>query len=346
MIYKNILFHNVAEIINNDDGSISWKRVPTSVHNEMEAKGANSVVYNSTGVELRFVLKGKSAILRMSKYEKNDVSSCFHIYRGAIQGGWTDHEIGKIIHDEPKDFLIERSSNIENLKVISQKCKYNWDPEVIRIIFDRGRYKIYNIIGDIEPPKYEQCPKKTILAYGSSITHGSNSIDMSHSWVSILAHNLNMDQRNLGMAGSCALEPKMAEYIANEGKNGKWDIACFEFGINVLGWNNEKIAKRVTNFVTQTAVKNPLKPIFVISPFCHCGEFLSEDKNAEKWRVITEKCIKEMNFSNVFYINGFDILDDMCYISADEVHPNIYGVQRIAEKMTQIINDCLSKGYR
>ena len=54
MIWKNVEFHNVGELFNNDDGSISWKRIPSSVHENTELK---DVVYNSTGVEMRFVIK-------------------------------------------------------------------------------------------------------------------------------------------------------------------------------------------------------------------------------------------------------------------------------------------------
>ena len=66
MIYKNFEIHNVAELIYNDDGSVSWKRVPSEVHAAMESKMADTVAHNSTGVELRFVIKGDSATIRMS----------------------------------------------------------------------------------------------------------------------------------------------------------------------------------------------------------------------------------------------------------------------------------------
>ena len=37
------------------------------------------------------------------------------------------------------------------------------------------------------------------------------------------------------------------------------------------------------------------------------------------------------------YVNGLDVLGDASFISADEVHPNIYGVQRIADVLTSKI---------
>jgi len=342
MIYKNALFHNVAELIANTDGSISWKRIPSFVHSNMEIVRMSDVAYNSTGVEIRFVLKGDSAVIRMSAHEeeKNRFNS-FHIYRGGIQGGWQDHEVYKFVGSEPENFVIEKSRNMERLKIMSEKCGYNWSPEVIRIIFDRGRYKIYDISGNIEPPSKEQCPKNTLLAYGSSITHGSNSIDMSHSWVSLLAYNLNMDSRNLGMAGACALEPEMAEYIALEGERGNWDIATLELGINVMHWEEAKIRSRTENLIKQVAIRNPTKPIFIISPFFYCGEYFDGSAGASKWRSVLEKVVNDLNFANVTYINGLDILSSMEYISADEVHPNIYAMQRIADILTVRIRECI-----
>lgn len=346
MIHKNFEIHNVAELIYNDDGSISWKRFPSCVHTELEGSLADTVVYGSTGVELRFVIKGESATVRMSTFSNNPRSfSTFHVYRGGIQGGWEDHEVHRHVTGEIQDFVIKRSPNMERLREMSERIGYEWDPEVVRIVFDRGRYKIYDIIGDVVPPTPEQCPGKTLLAYGSSITHGSNSIDASHAWVSVLAHNLKVDARNLGMSGSCMLEPAVAEYIAYEGEAGKWDLATLEIGINVLKWDAETIISRTENLIRQVAGRNPHKPIFVISPFYNCGDDFNEEKRAggELWRRLVGEIIVKLNYPNVTYINGLDVIGDMSYMSADEVHPNIYGVQKIADVLTEKIKNTIKE---
>lgn len=338
MIYKNFEIHNASELIYNDDGSVSWKRVPSEVAAAMEAAMADNMVHSATGVELRFVIKGESATIRMCTYSDDPKSfSTFHVYRGGIQGGWSDHEVHRHVTGEIQDFVIEKSTNISKLKIMSDKSGYDWDPEVVRIIFDRGRYKIYDVIGDVTPPLKTQCPRKTLLTYGSSITHGSNSIDQSHSWASVVAHNLGMDVRNLGMAGSCAMEPEMAEYIASEGERGNWSVATLELGINVLSWADEKITQRVENMIRQVAGRNPDKPIFVISPFYYCGDDFDPNGYAKKWRKMIEEIVTELDYKNVTYINGIDVLDNMSYMSADEIHPNIYGVQRIADVLTSKI---------
>ncbi len=336
MIYKNAEFHNIAKIIENDDGSISWLRVPENVYDNLEkGKGPAKCC---TGVEMRFILKGESAVIKMCAVDDSFANS-FHVYRGGIQGGWDDHEKNKNVTTEIKDFEIKKSGNLLSLKKMSEASGTDWNPEVIRIVFDLGTYKIYDIIGDIEPPKPEDKPEKTILFYGSSITHGSNSLDASHSWVSLIGHNLNMDVRNLGFAGSCCMEPEIADYIAEEGEKGNWDYAVLELGINVLGWEEDHIVERVENILKQVAGRNSEKPIFLISPFIFVSEVIYDNNDGKKWRRLIKETYERLNYKNVTYIDGTSVLDNISYISADEVHPNIYGVNRIAEVLTEKIKE-------
>lgn len=342
MIWKNVEFHNVAELIENEDGSVSWLRMPQWVKDGLDSDGRN--LGNATGVELRFVLKGDKVVIKMSAGDTPTCTGMFHIYRGAIQGGWQEHSVHRFVGGIPEEFEIVAADNLDNLKFMTEKAGYQWDPQVIRVVFDRGIYKIYDIVGDTEPPSAAQKPQKTIVCYGSSITHGSNSMNMSYSWVSLVAHNLNMDVRNLGMAGSCKLEPSVAEYLTAEGKQGNWDMAVLELGINVLGWEEEKIHNMSESFIKKVASNNPDKPVFVISPLCFYGDDLKNTENGNKWRRILKEVVEGLSLSNVFYINGLDIIgDSSLYISADEVHPNIYGCMKIAETVTRKIEESLKK---
>ncbi len=332
MIYKNLEIHNVEQIFDDGEGA-TWCRVPSNVYDALEM--GKRQAGNTTGVELRFVMKSDEVCLRMAV--ANDIVDCVcHVFRGSVQGGWDDHEACKFIGKQPTDIIIKRSKNSEFLRRVSDECGYCFDPEVIRVIFDRGYAKLIDVIGDIEPPKPEQLPKKTLLTYGSSITHGSNSMKMSHAWASVLAHNLNTDLRNLGMPGSCAMEPEYADHIASLGEAGKWNVATLELGINVLGWSEDKAYKRAKNTVFQVAGRNPSKPVYVISPF-YCFEDFNGGDRAAMWRRTVERACRELDLPNVVYINGLDLLGDISLISADEVHPNIYGVRQIADRLTKII---------
>jgi len=336
VIWKNLEIFNVDEIYENENGSISWRRIPQELMQAVEREGARMQAVRCTGVELRFVMKSERVVLRMRVRAGNGV---LHVYRGGIQGGWQDHESGKIVSMQETDIVIDRSANMERLKVVTQKCGLPWDCEVVRVIFDRGEYELFDVIGEIEPPKKEQCPDRMLMSYGSSITHGSNSYDASHSWVAMIAHNLGMDAMNKGFAGSCCLEPEMADYLASAGEKGIWDVITLELGINVLDWEEAQILTRTENMIRQVAGRNPDKPVFVISPFYYYGDDFGEKKSAAKWRRLIEQVVRKLAYENVTYINGLDIIGDASTMSADEVHPNIYGVQQIAERLTGIIGE-------
>ena len=346
MIYKNFEIHNVAELIENSDGSISWVRVPHGVYEGMESKIKDVVAHDSTGVELRFIIKEGAATVRLSTGRNDpDAFGSFHIYRGGIQGGYLDFGINRHVTKDARDYVIEIPENSDKLRAMTEKLGLPWSSDVVRIIFDGGSYRIHGIEGNVKPPSSDDVPKKTMLSYGSSITHGSTSIDSSHSWVAVTAHNLGMDSRNLGMAGSCRLEPEMADYIASLGEAGKWDIATLEVGINVLGWDEETIVSRVENLLCEVAGRNGDKPVFVISPFYHWGDENKGGK-AALWRSLVSDTVTRLGYKNVTYVDGLDLLGDASGISGDGVHPNIYGVQRIADRLTETIREVIAPDLR
>ena len=340
MIFQNAELHNVEKLVPEADGGYSWVRIPDAVYNALECgeQGRNMAV-NCTGVELRFVITGEQAVLRLSA----PGGGRFHVYRGGIQGAWMDHEVDKNIGDVPHDFIIRRADNAERLRRIAAGIGSPWDSEVVRVIFDLGRIRIYGIGGDIRPPRPEECPERTLLCYGSSITHGSNALDNSHSWAALLAGRLNMDLWNVAMAGSCAMEPEFTEWLAAAGARGRWHAAVLELGINVLAWPDEKIRRLAGNMLREVAGRNPDKPVFVISPFFYCGETLDGDENPARWRRLLRELSAASGCPNLRYIDGTEILNGMQYLSADEVHPNIEGVARIADALTARIKGELGK---
>lgn len=333
MIYKNTEIHNAAHIYDGTEG-IRMLRAPKNVYDKLE-RGQNADE-DCTGVELRFVMKSDKVTLKMRSY-KEGITSTFHVFYGGIQGGWSDHEVNRVLGTEMREFIIEKNSEQKLLEDMTKEGNFPFSPSVVRIVFDRGYIELGDIIGDVEPPTVEMLPKKTLLCYGSSITHGSNAICYSNSWVSYLAKKLGVDCRNLGHSGSCLMEKEMVNYIANE----KWDIAVLELGINALDWDdNEKIRSRVDYTVSAVAEKNPDKPIFVISPF-YTREDFEGKTTAQNWRDIISDVVKKRNYKNVKYISGAELIDNISLISADFVHPSIYGVEKICNRLYEHMKKCL-----
>ncbi len=337
MIFKNVEIHNAAELLECDGGGVVWSRMPKSAYDGAESDAGRRVLCNTTGVELRFLMNSPEVTLKLQSVTGNAINNSYQVFYGGIQGGWEAHECMRpVVGADIVECVIKKPANLETLKRVAKESGISFDPEVIRVIFNRGTIKLVDVIGDVEPPRAELLPQKTLLCYGSSITHGSNALAMPNTWSYLLAHRFDMDIINLGMAGQCRMEPEIIEYIASLGEQGKWDVATLELGINVLDWPEEKIYSRVTNTVREVAGRNPEKQIFVISPF-YCHVDFNGGDSANKWRrIIKEICEKE-SLANVTYVCGTDILGDISLISADMVHPNIYGVNQIAERLGNLL---------
>ena len=329
LIYENIEVHNAAELVPGEHGGVAWLRYPSMVCAAFEKENARVQAGNATGVELRFIMKSERAVLRVfSKGEGH-----YHIFRGGLQGGWYDHEV-KIVSPDKTEIVIERKAQ-GLVDRMHEDYGLPWDPMLVRIVFDRGRFELLGVSeGELAPPAETQTPKKRILFYGSSITHGSNALNASNTWTSWVAHALSMDMLNKGLAGSCCMEDATVSYLGALGKAGGWDVAVLELGINVLHYGADLRRARVENTLLKIAAENPEKPIFVISPF-YCEDDYFGNGRAAAWRETVRTAVEACGYDNVTYVPGDEILSDMRGISADGVHPSVYGVAQISERLLE-----------
>ena len=335
MIYKNVEFFNVAELIELEDGSVTWRRVPKWVEDTLE-RGDQSLRYSriSTGVELRFVLKSDQVTIRLAKVKDDGVDNSFCIFRGGFQGYYSDYAKGRVLTDmEPMDVVIKKHDNPDRQGKMMALTNMGWDMDVFRIRFDRGLFRVVDIIGDVEPPKKEQCPQKTLMTYGSSITVGMDALTAATAWTSVLSHKLQWDLLNKGFAGSCMLEYDMAEYLAQLGEQNAYDAGILELGINAMSYPEEKVYDRVENILRQVVGRNPDKPFFVVSPFLAPNDWAGDGENGRKWRRIIPEVVEKLSYPNLTYINGRDIVNDVDFFAADGLHPSVYGHFEIAQNM-------------
>ena len=344
MIYKNMEIFNAAELIELEDGSVTWRRVPKWVEDTLE-RGDQSLRYSrmSTGVELRFVLKSDEVTIRLAKVKDDGVDNSICVFRGGFQGYYGDYAKHRVLTDmEPMDLVIKKHENPERQAKMNGLTKLGWDMDVIRVRFDRGLFRIVDVIGDIEPPTKEQCPKKTLMTYGSSITVGMDGMTAANAWASDLAYKLRWDLLNKGFAGSCLMEYDVAEYLAQLGEQNAYDAGILELGINAMTFPEEKVYDRVENILRQVVGRNPNKPFFVVSPFLAPNDWAADGENGRKWRRIIPEVVEKLNYPNLTYINGRDILNDIEFFAADGLHPSAYGHMEIARNMYERVKDVLA----
>lgn len=322
MVFQNIEFHNVEEMIKCEKG-YRMLRIPSHVREQLNQKARDEVSLYSTGVELRFRLKEDSATIILSVDDSAEAQVAY-IYYGSFQGGW--QYSSKTIQNNTR-ITIPKNNNLSKLKEITKTSGLAFDPEVVRIVLPYGTCYFVGVEGEVEPPHKEQLPSKTYLAYGSSITHGSLALAAPYTYPFRISQILNCDYYNLGFAGTAHLEKAMAEYIISR---KDWDFASVEMGINMIGseFTLELFEERVKVF-TDILASDP-RPIFATSIFGFTGQ---EQEKAAKFREIVKKHASE----KLIFTDGLELLDNPAYISADLVHPTLEGIAQISERWSRIM---------
>lgn len=331
MIFKNICFHNVEEL-EPCDGGYKMYRVPENVRAGLNERAKELVSSFSTGVELRFKIKGDSAALILRAEPAEEAQTAF-IYYGSFQGGWENSS--KTIYDRDTRITIHVPANAAVLKKIYRERNLGFDPEVVRVVLPYGTCIFVGVEGDVEPPRTEELPAETYLAYGSSITHGSLALTPASSYPFRIAQKMNCDYLNLGMAGSAHLEECMAEYIVSR---KDWNFASVEMGINMLGpeFSLELFEERVKAFLE--VISRDSRLVFLTSVFGFIGEY---QEKAEAYRKIVSECAGKYADKNIIFTDGLELLNNPAFISQDLTHPTLEGLEEIAAKWHRIMASCL-----
>ncbi|NLO08319.1 MAG: SGNH/GDSL hydrolase family protein [Clostridiales bacterium] len=326
MIFENIEFHNVEEMIRCDKG-YQMLRLPSYVREQINPTARDEVSRFSTGVEIRFRLKGNSVNIILS-VDENAEAQVAYIYYGSFQGGW--QYSSKTIQNETM-ITIPKCNNLYLLKEITGSKSLPFDPELVRIVLPYGTCYYVGVEGEVEPPLKSQLPKKTYLAYGSSITHGSLSLAAPYTYPFRISQMLGCDYYNLGFAGSAHMEKAMAEYIVSR---PDWDFASVEMGVNMLKpeFTLELFEERVRVFVDILA--DDSRPIFATSIFGFNGP---EQEKAQKYREI----VRKYSSNKLIFTDGLELLNNPAYISADLVHPSLEGMAGISERWSWLMKQYL-----
>ncbi len=330
IVAQQYALHGVSEVLPGPTGGLIVRRVPSNVYQALETEDARRMCRISTGVELRFVLEGDEATVRLRTL--SGIGE-YQIFRGSIQGAWYD---AGAFTERATEIVIRKPENADLLQRTAEECGHPFSPQVVRVILQAAEFEILGVTGTIRPPYREEMPPKTILAYGSSITHDLGG-GAGQGWLARVGYRLKADTRNLGIAGHCRLEKEMVDYLAEEGRQGRWDVAILSMGANVLFWEREKIVSRVTYALRTVAEANPDKPVFAVSPIYTAGDYQGRPEPT-LWRETVAAVVGELALSNVTHVNGLELLGDISLLSADEVHPGVFGMEEIANRMTEVLS--------
>ena len=327
MIFQNIEFHNVAEIIPYEDG---WKlhRAPAALRTQC-SEGLEKTSAYSTGIELRFVLRGEYADIRLRTVPIAEGQMAF-VYYGAIQGGW--QQSSYVITAEATTIRIPRPGNMDGLQTITANAGLPFSPEVIRLVLPYGNTIFLGVEGDVCPPDASLLPGRTLLSYGSSITHGSLALAAPYTYPFRIAQKLGMDYLNLGFAGTCLCEKAMAEWLVSR---RDWHAATLELGINMVGMTEAEFEKRIDEFTAIMAADR--RPVFATSIFTPAFD----TQKHQLFRRIVRKYAEP----RLHFVDGFELLERPEFISQDGVHPSLEGIAQVVDRWTEIIRRGLPEHF-
>lgn len=321
MIFKNIDFHNVDHLEPNGD-AYHMIRIPDELR-----KVNDRVSLLGTGIELRFKMKSDKAriILRSANAYEAPVAE---IVFGSLPAGW--QHSSRVIHSHDTVITIEKP-DMEKLYSVHREHGLAFNPDVVRILLPYCVVDFVDVIGDVEPPSKADYPSKTGLFYGSSITHGSLSIDPLHTYVYQLSDRLGTDYINLGYAGSAFVEKEMAEYIVSR---KDWDFAFLELGINMANnFEADVFEERCKIFLD--IISADKRPVLCTSIYTCL------DETPEKLNAFREIVRKHCN-GRIIFKDGLELMTTTKGLSADFVHPNVMGVYEITNNLTEFFKENLN----
>ena len=181
----------------------------------------------------------------------------------------------------------------------------------------------------VEPVK----AKKTLLAFGDSITQGYDSLRPSNSYIARLARYLEADETNKAIGGECIF-PALAETK----DDFEPDYITVAFGTNDWSKKGRDVFQMNCKPFYQALRKNyPNSPIYAITPIWRADH---QKEVAFGLFEDVEKDIREAvkGIDNLTVVRGYDFIPkDTSYFADARLHPNDKGFEEYFENLKKEI---------
>lgn len=318
---------NVCEAQKCDKGYI-LNRYPEEIQKYMSVRGS-WIASMSCGCEIRFV-KTEPGVTRVCLFaERGDCLAV--LYRG-------DRVEKNFVIKDGTYYNLEIDANgsdtVNNPEFFANDV---FSKDVVRIVLFSSRVILSSIETygrTIRKPNADELPKKTIFAYGSSITHGTAAITSPLTYVSTAARHLKYQVMNKGLGGACFNEKEVADFFA---ANIDYDYMIYECGTNMLDdYPLDEIEKRCTYLLKKMLEKNPDKKIFLLTP---PTPRLRYDKPQFYAEIIdtVKKVHANANSENCIFVNSELFEDSTAYVTTDIIHPSTEGHFMMGLKFAEIM---------
>lgn len=342
LILDDMFFHNVAEL--GYDASLNAQqliRVPRELIAKLHKSPANAreKYKNPNGCEMRFVMLEDCVSIKLFTSDVGCTVSIFH-------GDFVESNI--VLQKGENELTICRPMRLACLDTDKRITRFTTN--VVRLVFHvTGRKDIFYVSkqGETRLPTADELPEKTLMAYGTSITQGTDASYQPLTYIAQVARSFDMDLINLGIGGGAFCEPEIVDFVSDY---CDWDMAVVCVSVNMITKSVElsDYYNRVLNLLKTISVAHPEKHIFCISPFTYYGDYEVFPKTGlpqfcpEDYREKVEAAVCETGSPYLHYIHGRELLSDMSGLSADFLHPSDMGMIEIAGKLIRFIKSTLN----
>jgi lysophospholipase L1-like esterase len=340
VLYNNVYFHNVTELEQSGRlPGVRLQRFPMSVRHSLIEKGRTKAV-QSNGCELRFVTASLNVRVTMSSVE---TSGKILVFRGDLFHSTHSLQAGVVqtINLE----IPERFAEVPD-EAVANKA---FAPHVWRIYFERFGAVFYDVDAfgfEVRPPRKDEMPQLTFLAYGSSITQGASALSHYNGYIQQTARRLEADALNLGLSGSCFCEKELADHIA---ERTDWDIAFFELGVNMRGVVPvDEFARRVAYLLDGVIKQHPDKPVFMTTIYPNRATYFKQEGHSlteyeRQYNEILRNYASGKRHPHLHLLEGGDIMTDFTSLTTDLIHPSDYGHMLMGEKLSSLMRPVVER---
>lgn len=341
MIYQNMELFNLRAV-EDDPAGVRLCRLPAAVRNQLNPR-ARMQGLNANCGEIRFVTDAPFFTVRLMARKLNTwpqpINPQMRVMCGNLEYSRVELPFDRMTA-VPFDAFVPAGVRPE---VLRPDPEFGFASNVWRLVLP-GPEIVFGGIEtfgfELRPPTREETPKYRILCHGSSITDS-----YIEGWPPLLGHYLGVDVLNLGLAGACQVEDKLADYLATL---DEYDALILELGINIIGTECSEFARRVDYFLAKLAKAG--RPVALITVFPSFDDFACQtdekrQQNTEKpdYYGLYRQIIRDA--ADQYRNRGFDItvvegpeidVPSKCW-SYDLLHPRYLGNSFMAYKLGDIL---------
>ena len=178
---------------------------------------------------------------------------------------------------------------------------------------------------------------KPIVFYGTSITQGGCASRPGMAYTAIIQRRLGIPVVNMGFSGSGNMEFEMAETLAKMDASAYVIDTMWNIGINTVKKGTyERFLRRLREL-------RPDVPILLVNDY-HFGHHGTQTDKGTAMRSLFARLSSESAFAKGFaLVDGAGVYDLEGNGTVDGVHPDSYGMMRLADTICPRISELLSR---